>query len=139
MKTRGIAFAFALLLGAGVAVAADPLPAGAKGFAGIISGKIVTAGTDQAVVEVLKVEKSWKHSEATAAESMVGKQIAVKVTPQLYAKKPGYQALVTAFFKALKVGDVESLDVRNKEGDGLTFLELTDAQRERVVAAAKPK
>lgn len=137
MMLRKNLMAALIALTAGLVFAVDAVPDGAKGFAGMLTGKVITPSTDQVVIEVTKIEKTWKHSTATSAESLVGKQVALKVVPSLYAKKPGYQALVAKFFAQLKAGDVESFDCKQAEGDGLTFLELTKGQKEKVEAAAK--
>ena len=126
----------ALVLGFSVATAAESLPDGAKGFAGILGGKVVSKGTDQITVEVTKVVKSWQHSRAEKPEALVGQKVSLTVNPGLYGKKPGYLDLVRAFFVALKVGDTETFDVKAGEDSGLTFLELTGDQKERSTPAA---
>lgn len=128
-----------LLLAAGVPVArgADLFPEGAKGFAGMITGKVTAKGDDQVVVEVSKIDRVWKHNKAENAESLVGKQVTIRVNPRVYEKKKGYLARVRQFFGLLKVGDSDSFDVKHSEGDSLTFLELTKAQMERVEKAGK--
>lgn len=110
---------------------------GAKGFAGMISGRIVSKGEDQVVVEVLKIDRTWKHSKAENPGALVGQQLAIKIVPQVYAKKEGYLARVRKYFDLLKVGDSDSFDVKHSDGDSLTFLELTKAQNERIEQTGK--
>jgi len=111
------------------------IPGGAKGFAGMITGKVVSKGEDQVLVEVSKIDRTWKHSKAENAESLVGKLVTIKIVPQTYAKKKGYLAHVRKFFGLLKAGDSNSFDVKHAEGDNLIFLELTKAQAEQVEKA----
>lgn len=117
------------------AMAADPYPAGAKGFAGMIVGKVVSKGEDQLNVEVTRIDRTWKHSKAESPDALVGKTVTVKLHPEAYAKKKSYLARVRHFFGLLKVGESDTFDVKNAEGDVLLFLELTKAQRERVEKA----
>lgn len=111
--------------------------AGATGFAGMITGKVISKGEDQVLVEVLKIDRTWKHSKAEQPEALVGKQVTVKIVPQVYAKKVGYLDRVRKFFDLLKVGDSDLFDVKYSDADSLTFLELTKAQNERIGQTGK--
>ena len=134
---------------AGVAVAvvaasafgAEDFPAGARGFAGMLSGKVVSKGGNELVIKVTAIEKTWKHNKAEKPESLVGQQVTMRIKPEIYKKKEGYVAKVRKFFDLLKVDDVEKFDCRHDEGNELTFLELTKEQLERVggEAAEPPK
>jgi len=110
------------------AARAAGVPDDAKGFAGMIEGKVVAKGEKGVVVSVTKVLRTWRHNEAKRAESLVGKEVEVRVGPKAREN-------VKKFVALLKVGDTESFDVRNREGDGLEFLELTEVQRKRVEEA----
>ena len=124
----------ALAAGLPAAQAADPLPEGAKGFAGMITGKVITKGDAQVVVEVSKIDRVWKHNKAENPASLIGRRVTIRIVPQVYEKKEGYLVRVRQFFGLLKAGDSESFDVKHSEGDSLIFLELTKAQMERLVA-----
>jgi hypothetical protein len=115
--------------------AADPYPEAATEFAGMIGG--TAKGTDDITVQVAKINTTWQHSKAQNAEALVGKQLTIKINPDLYAKKPGYVDLVRKFFGLLEVGTSHTFDVRHFDGDSLTFLELTQRQKERVEASGK--
>jgi hypothetical protein len=88
-------------------------------------------------VQVTRIERVWKHNKAEDAESLVGKQVTLRLNPEVWAKKPGYEARVRQFFSLLKAGDTESFDVKHSAGDVLIFLELTAAQLERVEKSSK--
>ena len=110
----------------------EQIPAGATGFAGMISGKVVSKGNNQVLVEVLAIDHTWKHSKAENPEDLVGRQVTIKIVPQVYAKTAGYLNRVRKFFALLKVGDSDSFDVKYADADSLTFLELTKAQNDRI-------
>ncbi len=114
------------------AVGAEPYPEGAKGFAGMVNGKVTGKATDQITLSVTRVDRVWKHSKAETPEALVGKEVTIKVSSDLYSKKPGYLDRVRRFFGLLKIGDSDTFDVKHAEGDVLLFLELTKAQMERV-------
>lgn len=106
---------------------------GEKAFAGMISGVVVAKGNDQLSVKVTKIERVWEHSRAEKPENMVGQEMIIKINPKIYEKKPGYLALVRAFFESLKIDEATSFDV--KSGDNaktLLFLELTGEQAAKV-------
>lgn len=115
----------------------DQIPAGAAGFAGMITGKVISKGEDRVLVEVLKIDRTWKHSKAEKPEVLVGKQVTIKIRPQVYAQKGGYPDRVRKFFALLKVGDSDSFDVKYSDAGSLVFLELTKAQIERIEQAGK--
>jgi hypothetical protein len=104
------------------------LPPGAKGFAGMIQGK-VTAKTDGGgvVLAVESIAKVWKHSKAKEPKSMVGKKVRV-VAPT----EGKHAENIVRFLKGVKVDDEITVDVANKKGDTLTLLELTKEQREKI-------
>lgn len=108
------------------------VPEGARGFAGMMTGKVISKGEDRIRVEVTGIRRRWKHSKAENAESLIGKEVTLRIVPGIYKKKPDYLAHVRAFFGLLKVGDSDAFDVKHDEGDSLVFLELTRAQAERV-------
>ncbi len=116
---------FALSLFISTASAAETttsLPEGAKGFAGMIRGNVVSTGTNELVLSVTEVAKVWNQSKASNPQSLVGKQVQVR----------GQNENMARFIATLKAGDSVGLDVVNKEGDFLTIAELTKEQREKV-------
>ncbi len=96
-------------------------PAG--GFAGMIAGKVLSKDGGKLVVEVTKVEKTWKHSKMENPGSLVGREVVI--LPSKKAKDVGRLA------EMLKPGDTESFDIR-QDGKLMVWLELTGPQRERV-------
>jgi hypothetical protein len=104
---------------------------GAKGFAGMIAGKVLSREGGNLAVEVTGIEKTWKHSGMENPQSLVGTTI--KVIPS--KKAPN----VARYAETLKAGDRDVFDVK-QDGPSLTmvWLELTKAQRERVGGDARP-
>jgi hypothetical protein len=138
MTGRVCAVAMVLLMvGVSLSRGAEAYPEGAKGFAGMIAGKVIAKGEDQITVEVAKIDRVWAHSKAETPATLVGKTVTVRISAETYAKKPGYLARVRKFFGLLKAGDSDSFDVKHSAGDALTFLELTEAQMERVEKAGQ--
>jgi len=107
-----------------VAVAQDSIPTGGKGFAGMLSGKVVSKQYGQLVLEITEVGQTWKHSKAETPKALVGKRIAV-----VGRDKEGN---ASRFIALVKVGESLTLDVANREGETLTILELTEDQRARI-------
>ena len=95
----------------------------AGGFAGMIAGKVLSKDGGKLVVEVTKVEKTWKHNKMENPGSLVGREVVI-----LPAKK---SAMVGKLAAMLKAGDTESFDVK-QDGKLMVWLELTGPQRERV-------
>ncbi len=93
------------------------------GFAGMIAGKVLSRDGGKLVVEVTKVEKTWKHNKMENPGSLVGREVVI--LPSKKAKNVGRLA------EMLKPGDAESFDVR-QDGKLMVWLELTGPQRERV-------
>ena len=104
------------------------LPAAAKGFAGMIQGKVVAVKKAGLTLKVEKVGQVWKHSKAKDPQSLVG--LEVRVGCRKENGKPSERHL--RFLKTLKPGDATELDVANKKGDSLTLLELTAEQRKKI-------
>jgi hypothetical protein len=124
----GLAGALALWTAAAVGADADTaLPAGAKGFAGMIAGEVTSAGDNQLVLSVGEILRTWKHSTAEDAKSMVGRKVQVRGRGD-----GGHATAVAKFIAGLKVGDRIGIDVRNAEGDVLILVELTEEQRQKV-------
>lgn len=105
------------------------IPEAGAGFAGMIRGKVVHKLDHGLVVQVANVVKSWEHSKAKDANSLVGAILVVKVADG--AENPA------KFIGLVREGEEVTLDVANKEGAVLTLLELTEEQRERVKSARK--
>lgn len=138
MKFISLMLAF-LALSVGVVTAASSLPDGARGFAGMVGGKVLAKGAGQITIEVTAIVKSWKHSRAEKPEALVGQKVAVMVKPGLYERKPGYLARVQAFFDGLKAGDSATFDVKDGEDGSLTFLELAEGGNAQVAAGEKKR
>jgi hypothetical protein len=103
----------------------DALPAAARGFSGMLQGKVVGKHDGGAIIlSVAEITNVWRQSKAEEPKSLVGKRVLVK------ARDGSEQA--SRFVQAVKVGESIKLDVGNKEGDTLVILELTQDQRERV-------
>jgi hypothetical protein len=116
-------------------VVTDKLPAGARNFAGMVTGKILAKTDDRLIIEVTEITKTWKHSKAEDAKAMVGRKIAMVVKAETYSRKDGgtkYLGTVRQYFALVKVGDVDTFDVRHNEGDVLTFMELDKRQLKRL-------
>ncbi len=102
----------------------ESIPTAAKGFAGMLRGKVVGTQEGQIVVEVAEITNVWNHSKAENPKAIAGKKVVVKARDG--AEQMG------RFISAVKTGESLKLDVANREGDTLTILELTESQRERV-------
>jgi hypothetical protein len=105
------------------------IPEAGVGFAGMIDGKVVHKLDHGLVIQVSAVKKSWEHSKAKDANSLVGATLVVKVAA-------GNENMVK-FIGLVHEGEEVTLDVAHKERGALTLLELTEEQRERVKAAQK--
>ena len=105
------------------APAKDGYPTAAKGFSGMIQGKVVAKADGGVVVAVKEVTKVWQQSKAEEPKALVGKNVLVK------ARDGADQA--GRFLEVVKVGESVTLDVGHREGDTLVILELTEDQRER--------
>jgi len=102
----------------------DALPAAAKGFSGMLRGKVVGKHDGGFIVSVQEITNVWRQSKAEQPKSLVGKRVLVK------ARDAAERA--ARFVQVVKVGEPIKLDVGNREGDTLVILELTQDQRERV-------
>ncbi len=124
-RVGGVATALAV---AWVAVATGEVPGTARGFAGLMRGRVIRSDENGAVVEVTAVDKTWNHNRAKDPSSLVGRAIAIRVEPSVYEHKKEYLSRVRRFVEALRPGAIESFDVNHIGGDGLVFLELTERQ-----------
>lgn len=105
-----------------VAARGTDLPELARGFVGMLSGKVVSKQGKQLVLAVDEVNKVWKTNRAENPKALIGHNIAID----------GSRAdQIVRFVETLKSGEAVSLDVANKEGSVFTILELTADQRER--------
>jgi hypothetical protein len=102
----------------------DMIPAVARGFAGILRGNVVAAQEGRITVEVSEITNVWRHSKAEDAKALVGKRVVVKARDN--------EGNIARFLRIAKVGESLKLDVANQDGDTLTLLELTEAQRRRM-------
>jgi hypothetical protein len=89
----------------------------------MISGKVVAKRDSSLVLQVDDVPRQWRHSRAENAESMVGKRVLVDGS--------GHEK-IQRFVQQVEVGESLELDVAHRDGEVLTVLELTAAQRKRV-------
>ncbi len=105
------------------------IPEAGAGFAGMIRGKVVHKLDHGLVVQVSAVVKSWEHSKAKDANTLVGVNVIVKVVAG--NENPA------KFIGLVHDGEEVTLDVANKDGDSFTLLELTEEQRDRVKASQK--
>jgi hypothetical protein len=103
------------------------LPAAAKGFAGMIEGKVVSVKKASLVLKVDKVAQVWEANKAKDPQSLIGAE--VRVVCRKEADKPAEKQV--RYLGTLKAGDTTVLDVANKKGNALTLLELTEEQREK--------
>jgi hypothetical protein len=109
----------------------DKLPAGMKGFSGMLRGKVVSKEKDGFVIQVEKVLKLWKGNKAENPESAVGRKLLV--LPRWVKGDDGKwrpAELHVLFIKRLEVGQTIEIEVVNDEGDLLHILELSAQQRE---------
>lgn len=102
----------------------DSIPTAAKGFAGMLRGKVVGTQKGQIIVEVAEITNVWSHSKAENPKALVGKNVVVKA-------RDGAEQ-IARFISTVKPSESLKLDVANREDDTLTILELTENQRERV-------
>jgi hypothetical protein len=102
----------------------DALPVAARGFSGMVEGKVVAKADGGIIVAVEEVTRVWQQNKAAEPKTLVGKKVLVK------AREGADQA--ARFLAVVKVGEALALDVGNREGDSLVILELTEGQRERV-------
>jgi hypothetical protein len=101
-----------------------PLPDAAKGFAGMVKGKVVRArGT--VVLAVEAVPEVWEHSKAQDPKSLVGKQVVMEGS----RRDCDEAGRIARFLRSLKAGDEVTLDVAHQRGEVLTVVELTEEQR----------
>lgn len=98
------------------------LPEPARGFAGMLSGTVVSKEGNRIILAVDEVNKVWRTNRAENPKALVGHNVTIDGSR-------GDQ--ITRFVETLKAGEAVSLDVANKEGILLTILELTEDQRER--------
>ncbi|MEX1026478.1 MAG: Dabb family protein, partial [Candidatus Paceibacterota bacterium] len=102
----------------------DSIPTAAKGFAGMLRGKVVGTQKGQIIVQVAEITNVWSHNKAENPKALVGKNVVVKA-------RDG-EGQIARFIRTVKSSESLKLDVANREGDTLTILELTESQRERV-------
>jgi len=102
----------------------ESLPAGTRGFAGMLRGKAVAHDQGQLLVEITEVSNVWRHSKAETPRQLVGKKVLVGA--QANAEKIG------RFLQLVQPGETLQLDVAHRDGDTLILLELTEEQRQRV-------
>jgi len=108
-------------------------PKEAKGFVGIISGTVIFKFEDELAVLITKVDSISEFSKAENAESLVGKQVTIKLLPQKKSDSPrqlSHQEIYCAFVQ--KVGDLETFSVKHDRRNVLTWLELNDGQNNRL-------
>jgi hypothetical protein len=116
-----------LLAGAGwqVAWAARPrpegVPAGLRGFAGMLRGTVVRKGDRDFVLHVKAVTRVWKPSTAPAPKAAIGRNIAIYIAP---GSRWG-ERLIRALAEC-KAGDMVEVDVAHGAGPGLQAIETLE-------------
>ena len=109
--------------------AAVGLPDGMKGFIGMLQGKIVEKTNDGFVLQVEKVEKTWRNNKAENPAASVGKNVQFRVLDR-------HRAIVRVFAK-LKVGDGVVAGGIHKEGNCLLAVEVLAKAEEYPALKAK--
>ena len=100
----------------------DTYPTAARGFAGMIKGKVIETNKGEIIVEIAEI--TWQHSKAEDPKALLGKKLLFKSNAD--------EGPIARFLGKVKVGETVTLDVANKSGDTLSILELSEEQRERV-------
>jgi len=118
----------------------NPLPEGARGFAGQLRGTVVKRRDQEIGLKVVEVVKAWETSKAADPKALAG--LTIKVTAAWVRVEGGKghgNELHLAFFRTLEVGREVTLDVRNVEREVFAIGELTKEQAERAKDARKPE
>ena len=120
----------------------NPLPEGARGFAGQLKGTVAKKRDRGIDLKVTEVVKTWEASKATDAKVLVG--LTVRVTASWVKgegdnKKGHPNELQMAFLRTLEVDKEVTLDVKNVERDVFVITELTKEQAEVAKNAKKPE
>ena len=102
----------------------DALPIAAKGFSGMLQGKVVAKADAGIIVAVEEITNVWQRNKAEEPKALVGKKV-------LVMPRDGADQTVR-FVQAVEVGEALALDVGNREGDSLIILELSQDQRGRI-------
>ncbi len=61
---------------------ASALPAGMKGFSGILSGTAVEKSESGFTLKIAKIEKTWPQNKAESPATAIGKTVSLRVRPQ---------------------------------------------------------
>lgn len=67
---------------AGEAGEASALPAGMKGFSGILIGTVVEKSESGFTLTIAKIEKTWPQNKAESPATAIGKTVSLRVRPQ---------------------------------------------------------
>jgi hypothetical protein len=104
------------------------LPAPARGFAGMIRGKVSAIGSGAITMTIDEVVQVWSTNRAENPKAMLGQNVTID------ARGNDGQPVASAarYIASLKVGETVSLDVRHAQSEVLSVLELTAEQRARV-------
>ena len=97
--------------------------AAVRGFAGEITGSVVSKREERIVVEVKDVSNLWRGNRAENAETLVGTRIVVVA---------GDNANVKRFLELVETGEEIRLDLAHREGERFQLVELNADQRERI-------
>jgi hypothetical protein len=95
------------------------LPAGVRGFKGMIVGRLVSRTETDLVLKVTKIPLVWKQSRADDPDSMIGE----KVTVSVWRKSRLFEQQVRAL-REMKEGDEILVEAFQIEGDRLTIMEV---------------
>lgn len=94
------------------------LPEGIRGFQGMVRGTLVSKGELGFVLKVEKIAKVWKGNQARDPESILGKNVPVRLWPK--GRMFERQLKILA---GLKPGDKISVEPFHRGGDHLTVVE----------------
>ncbi len=94
------------------------LPAGMRGFRGMLRGTLRSKGERSFVLKVEKVVKTWEHSKASNPAAAVGRELTLAITPD--SRLAGRHVET---FKKLKPGDRVVVEAFHTEGTRLKVIE----------------
>ncbi len=98
--------------------AAAELPAGMRGFRGMLRGTIVRKGDGEFLLKVEKVLKVWEQNRAESPQSAVGKTLAIVLPREGRLLQQQRRT-----FRELKVGDRVVVEPFHFKGNALTVVE----------------
>ena len=94
------------------------LPEGIRGFQGMMTGTIVKKGTDEFLLKVETIDRTWRGNKAKNPESVVGKTLPVALWKESRLYERHRETLAT-----LKPGDRVSVEPFHRGGNHLSVVE----------------